>query len=153
MPNRPVPELATGFVTDSEFDRKYPMFSHSYRVEHYYKAVPVRFHKSTEENEVTRNLLNEIFSEMFLKSHPDWHHEYWLHPCRKEEATHVTGVGVGGITVAIDDPEVIFDYTYIGWSDEMIQEHKDNNEHHVLMFEKDPYWCAPYQTVIGEWHD
>lgn len=153
QPLRPIPDICTGFITKSEFDLKYPMFSHSYRVSGYYKAIPCAYEEYNNSDLKTNKLLNDIFYKIWLKNHPDFHHEYYLKHCRKEEATHVSGSGACGIIIAIDNPEVEFDYTFIDCPEKLIKERTEANEFRVAYYESDPIQEWPMITIKGAYHE
>jgi len=132
------PEIATGMIYRGS----------RYRVDGYYKTVPVRPPKRAKNAERSQLeiVCDEIYDNIFLKFHPDWHHEYRLIPCLKDEATHIAGYSVGSCIVSLSDNRVTFDYTNIGWSDEVINQHKQHWFDYANRSE------PPYEIIKGRWH-
>ena len=140
-----VPDIATGFIVNNN---QYSAYSSHFRIDFWMKAVPIRPRFSKEKIKFVQNMLRKSF----LENHPNWHHEYKLVYCTQKEATHVSGSGVCGTIVALNDKNVIFDYKYIGWDKATIDEHRGDANDWAKRQKDDPYFSAPYIYVKGRWH-
>jgi hypothetical protein len=96
-----------------------------YRVTGWYKAVPLTVPTGD-------GIADRVFREIFLESHPNWKHESRLVACVREEATHISIYGVCGAIVDLTNPDLECLQTYIQWSQERIEEERDNWINHTM---------------------
>jgi len=134
--NKNIPDISTCFTTKD---------GSRFRIEHWMKTIPLRYEPYTGED---AELLNEFFLETFLENHPDWHYEYVLVHCIQEEATHVTGRGECGATVALNDETVRFDFTYVAWNKEIIDEVRQRHLNTMTFYNN-----HHRRVIKGEWHE
>lgn len=116
-----IPELCTRMFDTSRKNMYNDEFT-SYRVDGYLKATPKGFTLRAD----AQAWENDTMKKLFYEWHPKWATEYKLIPCLKEEATHVWGVGVCGITACLTDKRFKFTNEYVGWTEEHIKEEQEN---------------------------
>lgn len=97
---------------------------HSYRVTGWMKMVDPEALKKEQSRLYKNSMLNDILIDSAQTRKGKL--QMW---CTREEATHVTGYGVCGCIVAVEDIEC--DYEYIAWSKEQIDEARVSALSHV----------------------
>lgn len=115
-----------------------------YKVKAWYKAVPKRYEP------IKDRTLNSIFKELFFEEQKNWRNEYRLIPCKREEATHVSGSGLSHRYFNLCDNHWIFTDDYGKWSKDDVDEIKNSFLEKLKDIKK--YYWQGFHVILGKKH-
>lgn len=138
--NYPVPDVCMGFSVPGTYSVG-TGGPYTYRVTGWLQRRPLDLKPPVDCDELEK----AFFEEMWAKEYREPETEYRLFHCKREDATHVSGYGIGGTIQALN--EIEFTGDYVKWAPERIEEERQRALRHVGQKVDHKFSTLPWQNI------